>query len=154
MINELVNLLPSFPGQPNQTRCFLHIINLVAKSVIRQFDVTKGKADNSQKSNDALYVLAEGMDLEDLETQREKESSNGDADDNIDGWVDERNILSTANREALDVSVRPVKVVLIKVNSWLFGTSVVAHLISTAAQNCILNYTLHNTSAACVVPDT
>ena len=117
MITELVDLLPSFPGQPNQTHCFLHIINLVAKSIIRQFDVTKGKADNSQKLNDALYVLAEGMDLEDLETQREKESNNGDADDNIDGWVDKRNILSTANREALDVSVCPVKVVLIKVNS-------------------------------------
>jgi len=101
-----------------------------------------------------MYVLAEGMDLEDLETQQEKESNNGNADDNIDGWVDKRNILSTANCKALDVSVCPVKVVLIKVNSWLFGTSVVTHLISTAVQNCILNYTLHNTSAACMVSDT
>ena len=117
MIDKLVNLLPSFPGKPNQTCCFLHIINLMAKSIIRQFDITKGKADNSENLNDALYVLAEGSDLEDLETQQEKEDKNDNADDNIDGWVDKRNMLSAAAREALDVSVCPVKVVLIKVSS-------------------------------------
>ncbi|KAG1760280.1 hypothetical protein EDD22DRAFT_757666, partial [Suillus occidentalis] len=45
MVNELSDLLEDFPGETNRTRCFLHIINLVAKTLIRQFDVPKAKAD-------------------------------------------------------------------------------------------------------------
>jgi hypothetical protein len=113
MIDELADLLANFPGKANQTRCFLHIINLVAKSVIRQFDVAKGKADDAlDKAEQELRTLAEGIDLEDLEVQREQE---GD-DDNVEGWVNERNAFSVADREELDVSVRPVKLVLVKVN--------------------------------------
>jgi hypothetical protein len=120
MIAELANLLANFPGQANQTCCFLHIINLVAKSIIQQFDVIKGKADEVlNKAEEALHVLADGLDLKDLETQIEREGDNGDDDnnDNIDGWVNERNVLSMADCEALDVSIRPVKLVLVKVNS-------------------------------------
>ena len=38
MIDELGSMLDDFPGAENQTCCFLHIINLVAKSVLRQFE--------------------------------------------------------------------------------------------------------------------
>ncbi|TFK61912.1 hypothetical protein BDN72DRAFT_749645, partial [Pluteus cervinus] len=38
MIEELVNLLDNFPGPANQTRCFTHVLNLVVKSMIKQFD--------------------------------------------------------------------------------------------------------------------
>jgi hypothetical protein len=69
MIDELVDLLPSFPGKVNHTCCFLHIVNLVAKSVIQQFDVAKGKADDAlDEAERELHALAEGIDLEDLET--------------------------------------------------------------------------------------
>jgi hypothetical protein len=91
----------------------------VAKSVIRQFDVAKGKAGEAlDEAEDALRTLAEGIDLEDLETQGEQ--NDNDIDDNVDGWVDERNALSTADRDALDASVRPVKLVLVKVISCVF----------------------------------
>jgi hypothetical protein len=97
MIDKLVNLLASFPGKANQTHCFLHIISLVAKSVIHQFDVAKGKADEAlDEAEEELCVLAEGIDLEDLETQREQED-----DDDVDGWVDERNILSVSDCDAI-----------------------------------------------------
>jgi hypothetical protein len=113
MINELADLLASFPGKANQTRCFLHIINLVAKSVIRQFDVAKGKADDAlDEAEQELRILAEGTDLEDSEMQGQQEAN----DDNVEGWIDERNALSIADRDALDASVRPVKLVLVKVN--------------------------------------
>jgi hypothetical protein len=70
MIEELANLVPTFPGKVNQTCCFLHIINLVVKSVIQQFDVEKGKADDAlDEAELELCGLAEGIDLEDLETQ-------------------------------------------------------------------------------------
>ena len=45
MIWELAYRVPMFAGAASQTRCFLHIVNLVAKSLIRQFDVKKRDAD-------------------------------------------------------------------------------------------------------------
>ncbi|PBK83684.1 hypothetical protein ARMGADRAFT_875608, partial [Armillaria gallica] len=30
--------LPSFSGQENCTRCFAHVLNLVTKSLLKQFD--------------------------------------------------------------------------------------------------------------------
>ncbi|KAE9392908.1 hypothetical protein BT96DRAFT_753763, partial [Gymnopus androsaceus JB14] len=38
MVAELVFDLPSFEGEQDQTRCFTHIINLVAKSLLKMFD--------------------------------------------------------------------------------------------------------------------
>ncbi|KAF8867747.1 hypothetical protein BD779DRAFT_1416233, partial [Infundibulicybe gibba] len=38
MIDELAKLISAFPGAANRTRCFTHILNLTAKSVLRQFD--------------------------------------------------------------------------------------------------------------------
>jgi hypothetical protein len=154
MIAELVNLLANFPGEPNQTQCFLHIINLVAKSVIRQFDVTKGKVDVAlNKAEQALHVLAEGIDLENLETQGEQDDD-GDGEDDDNGWVDERKTLSMADCEALDASIHPVKLVLVKVNSRVFVSNILTHLISTAAQNHILHYTLLDAVVAYMVRGT
>jgi hypothetical protein len=45
MIDELVDLLPRFPGQANRCRCFLHIVNLIAKTLLKQFDVPKKGVD-------------------------------------------------------------------------------------------------------------
>jgi hypothetical protein len=43
MIQELANLLEHFPGPANQMRCFTHVLNLVVKSIIQQFDLPKIK---------------------------------------------------------------------------------------------------------------
>jgi hypothetical protein len=150
MIEKLAELVPTFPGKANQTRCFLHIINLVAKSVIRQFDVEKGKADDALRLDEAeleLRELAEGIDLEDLETQGDQD----DDDDDDDGWVDERNALSITDREALDASVRPVKLVLVKVNKSESCINICTYLIPTAAKNCVCDYTLDDDLVASVV---
>ena len=41
MVSELEKMLPEFPGEAARTRCFAHVVNLVAKSVIKQFDAPK-----------------------------------------------------------------------------------------------------------------
>jgi hypothetical protein len=41
MIEKMADVLTDFPGSPNRTRCFNHIINLVAKTVIKSFDTPK-----------------------------------------------------------------------------------------------------------------
>ncbi|KAF8546236.1 hypothetical protein OG21DRAFT_1375408, partial [Imleria badia] len=38
MVDELETQVLGFGGAASYTRCFLHVINLVAKSLIRQFD--------------------------------------------------------------------------------------------------------------------
>ncbi|PBK73744.1 hypothetical protein ARMSODRAFT_869484, partial [Armillaria solidipes] len=38
MIDELTSHIPSFPGQAHHVHCFAHVVNLVAKSLLKQFD--------------------------------------------------------------------------------------------------------------------
>ena len=45
MVDELADLLEDFPGESNRTRCFTHIINLIAKSIIKPFNVPKAQAN-------------------------------------------------------------------------------------------------------------
>ncbi|PBK65454.1 hypothetical protein ARMSODRAFT_866429, partial [Armillaria solidipes] len=44
--------LPFFDGQASRTGCFAHIVNLVAKSLLRQFDPPKRKANNDDGPDD------------------------------------------------------------------------------------------------------
>ena len=39
MVECLEVMIDDFPGASNQTRCFLHILNLVVKSILKQFDL-------------------------------------------------------------------------------------------------------------------
>lgn len=97
IIAELSKLIENFPGAANQTRCFLHILNLVVKSIIKQFNLPKTRKG---KFNDQLLELV--RDLEDEEL-KERSCVNDDEDDNnTEGWIDEHELLSAAERERLD----------------------------------------------------
>ncbi len=70
MISELAKVLTDFSGQANQTRCFTHIINLVAKSLIKLFEVKKkSQYDVLTDAEHNLQQLADDIDTEDLKTQ-------------------------------------------------------------------------------------
>jgi hypothetical protein len=118
MIDKLGNLIESFPRSANHVRCFNHVVTLVAKSSIRQFDVPKGQADAVlDKAERELRDLAEGIDIEDETTQGEWEApSDDDDEENGEGWVDEVAALSIANCEELEANVRPIRLVLVKVS--------------------------------------
>ena len=47
MVEELAMCVTEFPGQANRTHCFAHIINLVAKSLLKQFDLPENKAGSA-----------------------------------------------------------------------------------------------------------
>ena len=49
MIDVLAELLPAFPGGANRTRCFTHILNLMVKVILHQFDGAKEKANERLK---------------------------------------------------------------------------------------------------------
>ena len=123
MIEELADLLNSFPGAANQTRCFTHVLNLVAKSIIKQFDVPKAQADRTlDEAAEALATLAVDLDMEEaiswtIQDNEPDYSERGD--DNIEGWVDLRDELSEEDKKVLDESLRPICLMLVKVSHHL-----------------------------------
>jgi TATA-binding protein-associated factor Taf7 len=100
-------------------QCFVHILNLIAKSLLKQFDV-KPKAGDTDDLNDddaSLLALAEDMETEELTAAQEKDDGDGEAeeDDQVDDWVDEVEALTPEERADLEESIQPVKRTLIKV---------------------------------------
>jgi hypothetical protein len=113
MIDELANLLEDFPGRANQTRCFTHVLNLVVKSIIKQFDLPKARV--LDEAADELLKLAGDIELEEeLSAADGKEGEEGE-DDNTERWIDEREEMTVAEVEELDACVRPIKLLLTKV---------------------------------------
>jgi Ran GTPase-activating protein (RanGAP) involved in mRNA processing and transport len=125
MIDHLALLVDTFPGAANQTRCFTHILNLVAKSVLRQFEAPKSKGHGGDVLDDAAKALAAMTDeLEDGE--HEDGASNvgtGDVcgesdeheDDDDDGLVNERDEMSEEEVTGLEKTVKPIRLMLTKV---------------------------------------
>ena len=124
MIEALEKIVDNFPGAANQTCCFLHILNLVVKSIIQQFDLPKstkriGDDEESDDSDDEkldqateeLLRLAGNIDLE------EEIMANNDEEepDNDEGWIDKRKEMTADELSGLAASVRPVRLLLTKV---------------------------------------
>ena len=115
MINELVDLLPSYPGAANQCRCFLHIVNLIAKTLLKQFKVPKKDVDIAlDAAEQELLELAAGSDMEKLAMMVKGGLGDNEDVDNMDGWINELNVLSDDEIEELCQSIQPVRLVLIK----------------------------------------
>jgi hypothetical protein len=116
MIRELAELVPGFEGEASHTRCFLHVINLVAKSLIHQFDARTGQTD----VDDEQQELTDEPDMEDSPSNAAAADESDDEDtatDNDDGFVDEVEKMDEAEKELHKYMIRPVKVVLVKVSA-------------------------------------
>jgi hypothetical protein len=126
MVEHLAALIETFPGAPNQTRCFAHILNLVAKSVLRQFEgPKKGKV-----ADDAAKELADVVDEMDVDKDKEEDSDSGsneggnecddgdddDDDDDEDGLQEGVDEMSMEEMSSLKESVKPIRLVLTKVS--------------------------------------
>lgn len=108
MIDELSVLLEEFPGSANRTRCFTHILNLVAKSIMKQFDVPKAKEGEAlDAAAEALENLAGDIEMEGRLVEGDV-TSDGDNDDNNEGLTDIREEMSDEEIAALDASLKPV----------------------------------------------
>ena len=113
MIQELTKILPNFSGV-NRTWCFLHIVNLCAKSIIRQFDNQEREGDEPIDQHECeLQDLAGDIGLE--EEQHADANERGEDEDDTEGWIDEMSALSQPERNRLHVQIQPVKLILSKV---------------------------------------
>ena len=103
--------MPNF-SEVSHTRCFLHIVNLVAKSVIRQFDVQKKRDDEHlDEAEQELCDLAGDVDPENEQAEEVMgqyqingktdtgDDSDDNSDDDVEGWIDEMMLLSPTERE-------------------------------------------------------
>ena len=132
MVKELSHKLSSFDGEASRVQCFAHIINIVAKSVISQFDTPKKKerlsGNRASKDNiatadgendtDLQELLAEISDLagdhEEDELDELDEVAPEDREQD-DGWIDERRNMLSEELKALERDVLPARQMLVKV---------------------------------------
>ena len=122
MAEDLANFLDDFPGPANKTQCFLHILNLVVKSIIWQFDLPKSKKTSDDEDVDdptldvAMAELLKFAGDIDLEEQITASSDDDEAADNDDeGWIDEHKDMTEDELKELAASMQPVQLFLTKV---------------------------------------
>jgi hypothetical protein len=119
MINELAIQLNNFPGSASRVWCFAHILNLVVKSIMCQFDVSdKKKGDVADDATQELHRFAGELEHEELLSQSgiEQQDGNVGSMDNVEGWVDEQDEMDADDLMALDNDVQPIRFVLTKVS--------------------------------------
>jgi hypothetical protein len=114
MFDELVDIVPDFPGRANQMRCFAHVVNLVAKTIIKQFDIPKKKPGKRDEDEDLLGQLADGIEVEEIETRFTNACEEEDID-NEEGWIDEVESLPQAEKRQLDREILLIHLVVVKV---------------------------------------
>ena len=112
MIDHLAMMLDEYPGPTNRTRCFTHILNLVAKCIMKQFDTPKTK-DKAGSHGDTVETNEDDPDdlaaaLDELEEELEKEGGGGWE---YDMCVD----MTNEDIQKLEENVKPVRHVLSKV---------------------------------------
>jgi hypothetical protein len=157
MIEHLATLIETFPGAANQTRCFAHILNLVAKSVLRQFEAPKANGKNipceaakelaavSNELGDASDAdevfenggndVGDGMADDDVADDDVVDADDGVVDDDEDGLPDERKRMSKEELIDLDKSVKPIRLVLTKVRFKLLFIYCIVHRLLTAPRH-------------------
>lgn len=121
MIQLLGEHLDAFEGTLGRVRCFAHVVNLVVKTLLRQFDVPKAKAAQALNEEDTeLYELAaeenDAADTAQVEGSEDGAEIFGLELDDPEGWVDEIAAMSDDERAEFEEKVRPVRLVLTKVS--------------------------------------
>ncbi|TFY76017.1 hypothetical protein EWM64_g7992, partial [Hericium alpestre] len=109
MICELKTLLPDFPGETNHTRCFVHIVNLVAKSLLKQFDAKSkcGAPDSEAELMPELEEIEDELEEEEAQARIEDAIESGEVDPkNGEGLVDEVAEISADEQKELAKNMR------------------------------------------------
>ena len=117
MIEELEILTPEFAGFASHTQCFLHIVNLVAKALLRQFDAKK----TTVKRDNELAALADELAKEEVIVDEIDDDDNHDNDDNKKVDNEGRSINEMGDKTdneqiKLEDSIWSVKLALAKVS--------------------------------------
>jgi hypothetical protein len=126
MIDTLAKILRRFPGRANHVRCLAHIVNLVAKVILRRFDARKKQAKDGSDVYDVGEELPddeapdedEFADLMKDADKEEKEMDDGDGEDGVDMEDDITEVEAVMREEIKNAAMatQPVRHVLYKVS--------------------------------------
>ena len=124
MIDRLAFLIEPFPGAPNRTRCFAHTLNLVAKSIMCQFDAPKGKKkkvgqEDLDSGFDALNALADELESDDTDGDVSDVEEVEEIAEIEEGPFNGREGMTADEISELERNVKPVQHVLVKVRKQL-----------------------------------
>ncbi|KAF9053411.1 hypothetical protein BJ165DRAFT_1338755 [Panaeolus papilionaceus] len=144
MVQKLEARLPAF-SRLNHTRCFLHVVNLVVQTFIRQFDAPKstrrgnGDDDEGDAANEHDADIFEDPDAEEQAAEEAylRKMVNSLPDDASDGWEQELDALTWAEREAAEESLLPVRRILAKIRKVSFKTINSTTLLLPAWKECL-----------------
>jgi len=147
MVEHLSTIVENFPGTANQTRCFTHILNLVAKNILRQFDTRKKAGDDDAEDlDDATKALAAlELELEDSPAELAEDSGEEGDDmshDDEDGLGDGRSGMSDDEMAELEENIVPIRLMLTKVSLTVRKLSNTYLTAGTAARTCQCNQEL------------
>ena len=147
MIESLATIMNTFSGEANRARCLAHIVNLVAKIILRQFDMSKKKKKKQnlpenlpEPPNDAgdnvVVVENDGKepeeDADDFDEEKdrvldkeEKEMDDGDDEDDEDSekLARDAELIEEAMEDDIERAVRkakPVRQALFKASPIFF----------------------------------
>jgi hypothetical protein len=113
MVDTLSGELPNYGGRAGHARCFLHMTNLVAKCLLRAFDVKRGnRLADVELTGEEIRMFREMDEM--AEAELEDDVGDDAVDDNLEGLVDEIDQLSPEERKELRTSIRPVQLALAK----------------------------------------
>jgi len=124
MIQYLGNALDKFPGTVNQTRCFVHAVNLIAKSILKPFNARKIK--DICEFNDIALALADLAKGHNLEGGRENATDNIEDSEDIkeenvkEGKADEEEEEEEEKEEEFNTHLGPIRSMLLKVCLFTF----------------------------------
>lgn len=119
MVKELSKLIDNFPGAPNCSHCFTHILNLAAKSVLFPFNSLTVESNITTLAVQELAKLSVDIEMEEKlmqEFESTDDNDNENGEDSIDGWVDETDKLEDYEKEDLFEASIPVQLMLVKVS--------------------------------------
>ena len=129
MTYELADQLAHFAGVNTCTRCFLHVVNLVAKTLIRIFDLPKKKdirtSEHEDNEEEDWRELGQEHELEELQTRLEAYESKFQASEEMDGdlveddmanWVNKADYLTMEDCADLDAHMQVLCLMLVKVS--------------------------------------
>ena len=124
MIDKLEFLVQDFPGAANRARCFTHILNLIVKSIMRQFDAPKANKDDliDDTMKEWLKLAAEAEEEEDCDV------ADGDSKDNVKGWIDEHLTMSVEELKQLEEAIQPICFLLTKVGCHIGDMSLLTQI--------------------------
>ena len=145
MIEHLAIRIDSFPSAANQTQCFTHILNLVAKSILHQFEAPKVKGgkvpdDAAKELATIFHELDKGSNGGHEEGGEGNDDENDNTiDDDEDGLPEEWDGMSEEELASLEESVKPIWLVLTKVSQFKLLSKLINNSFWTALR-CFIGH--------------